>query len=49
MAQSLAPSLDAQIRWVLTTWKTLSQDFKEKQCDIVLGGVSVTLKRQQIA
>lgn len=49
MAQSLATSLDAKISWVPTTWKTLSQDFKEKQCDIALGGVSVTLKRQQTA
>ncbi|CAK6489357.1 Cyclohexadienyl dehydratase [Pantoea sp. Nvir] len=49
MAQSLAASLDAKISWVPTSWKTLSQDFKQKQCDIALGGVSVTLKRQQIA
>ncbi|MBA2816334.1 transporter substrate-binding domain-containing protein [Candidatus Pantoea persica] len=49
MAQSLAASLDAQIRWVPTNWKTLSQDFSEKQCNIALGGVSVTLKRQRTA
>ncbi|RPD99241.1 ArtI protein [Candidatus Pantoea deserta] len=49
LAQSLAASLDASIRWVPTTWKTLSRDFMAKQCDIALGGVSVTLKRQQIA
>ncbi|WP_052118321.1 transporter substrate-binding domain-containing protein [Erwinia oleae] len=49
MAQSLAQSLGAQVKWVPTTWKTLSPDFLAKQCDIALGGVSVTLKRQQIA
>ena len=31
MTQSLAASLDAKISWVPTSWKTLSQDFKEKQ------------------
>lgn len=49
MAQSLAGSLSAKVEWVPTTWKTLSQDFKAKRCDIALGGVSVTLKRQQVA
>jgi len=49
MAQSLAASLGARVQWVPTTWKTLSEDFVAKQCDIALGGVSVTLKRQQIA
>lgn len=49
MAQSLADSLDAKVEWVPTTWKTLSEDFVAKRCDIALGGVSVTLKRQQIA
>lgn len=48
MAQSLAASLGAKVQWVPTTWKTLSEDFVAKQCDIALGGVSVTLKRQQI-
>lgn len=49
MAQSLAASLGAKVQWVPTTWKTLSDDFVARQCDIALGGVSVTLKRQQIA
>ncbi|WP_261642185.1 transporter substrate-binding domain-containing protein [Erwinia mallotivora] len=49
MARSLAKSLDAQIKWVPTTWKTLMQDFLAKQCDIAVGGISVTLKRQQTA
>lgn len=49
MARSLAKSLDAQIKWVPTSWKTLMQDFLAKQCDIAVGGISVTLKRQQTA
>lgn len=49
MAESLAASLGAKVQWVPTTWKTLMQDFIAKQCDIALGGVSVTLKRQQTA
>ncbi|MFS2221097.1 transporter substrate-binding domain-containing protein [Pantoea sp. B65] len=49
MAQSLAESLGARVNWVATTWKTLTPDFLAKQCDIALGGVSVTLKRQQTA
>ncbi|UIA88834.1 transporter substrate-binding domain-containing protein [Erwinia tracheiphila] len=49
MAQSLAASLNAQIKWVPTTWKTLMQDFLDKHCDIAVGGISVTLKRQQSA
>lgn len=49
MAQSLAKNLGAEVKWVPTTWKTLMADFIAKQCDIALGGVSVTLKRQQTA
>lgn len=49
MAESLAKSLGAQVNWVPTSWKTLTPDFLAKQCDIALGGVSVTLKRQQTA
>ncbi|MEN4912492.1 transporter substrate-binding domain-containing protein [Erwinia amylovora] len=49
LAQSLAKTLGAEVKWVATTWKTLTADFTGKQCDIALGGVSVTLKRQQIA
>ncbi|RAP70001.1 bacterial extracellular solute-binding, 3 family protein [Candidatus Erwinia dacicola] len=30
-----------------TTWKTMPSDFIAKQCDVALGGVSVTLKRLQ--
>lgn len=49
MAQSLADSLGAKVKWVQSSWKTLTPDFLAKQCDIALGGVSVTLKRQQTA
>ena len=49
MAQSLAKSLNATVQWVPTTWKTLSDDFVAKQCDIAVGGVSISLPRQQIA
>ncbi len=49
MAQSLAASLGAKVKWVQSSWKTLTPDFLAKQCDIALGGVSVTLKRQQTA
>lgn len=49
MAKALAASLGAKVEWVATSWKTLMPDFLAKQCDIALGGVSVTLKRQQTA
>jgi len=49
MAGSLAKSLGAKVNWVPTSWKMLMPDFLAKQCDIALGGVSVTLKRQQTA
>ncbi len=47
MAQSLARSLDAKINWVPVSWKTLMADFQAQRCDIAVGGVSVTLRRQQ--
>ena len=49
MVQSLAQSLAANIRYVPSTWKTLMPDFLAQQCDIAVGGISVTLKRQQQA
>lgn len=49
MAESLAKSLAARPEWIATTWKTLSDDFIVRHCDIAVGGISVTLKRQQIA
>ncbi|AHF76115.1 Cyclohexadienyl dehydratase [Sodalis praecaptivus] len=49
MAQSLADSLPARIQWVPTTWKSLMRDFSARDCDIAVGGVSVTLDRQKRA
>lgn len=49
MAQSLAESLEAEVKWVPTTWKTLMPDFLAKDCDIAVGGISITLQRQQQA
>ncbi|OON41956.1 ArtI protein [Izhakiella australiensis] len=49
MARSLADSLGAKVNWVPTTWKTLMTDFLAQKCDIAMGGISVTLKRQQQA
>lgn len=48
MAESLAKSLGAKVKWVKTTWKTLTPDFLKGECDIAVGGVSVTLERQKI-
>ncbi|HFK7186511.1 TPA: transporter substrate-binding domain-containing protein [Serratia odorifera] len=49
MAQSLAKSLGAEVKWVKTSWKTLMQDFNAGKCDIAMGGISVTLERQKQA
>ena len=47
MAQSLAKSLGANVKWVKTSWKTLTPDFASGKCDIAMGGISVTLERQK--
>lgn len=47
MAESLAKSLDAKVKWVKTSWKTLMTDFVAGKCDIAMGGISVTLPRQR--
>jgi cyclohexadienyl dehydratase len=47
MAESLASSLGAKVKWVKTTWKTLTPDFVAGKCDIAMGGISVTLERQK--
>lgn len=49
LMENLATSLGATVKWQKTTWKTLMEDFRSKQCDIAVGGISVTLKRQQTA
>ncbi|MFG2530940.1 transporter substrate-binding domain-containing protein [Streptomyces sp. NPDC048516] len=45
MAGDLAKSLDAKPRYVATTWAKLVGDLSAGRCDIVMGGVSVTLPR----
>ncbi|WON76619.1 transporter substrate-binding domain-containing protein [Serratia sp. UGAL515B_01] len=47
MAESLAKSMGAKVKWVKTTWKTLMPDFVSGKCDIAMGGISVTLERQK--
>ncbi|VEI21485.1 Cyclohexadienyl dehydratase precursor [Serratia plymuthica] len=47
MAESLAKSLGAKVKWVKTSWKTLTSDFVAGKCDIAMGGISVTLQRQK--
>ncbi|PKH25423.1 ArtI protein [Enterobacterales bacterium CwR94] len=49
MMTQLADSLGAKVNWVQTSWKGLMNDFLAQQCDIAVGGVSVTLARQQKA
>ena len=48
LAESLAKSLGVKIEWVPTTWKTLMPDFLA-QCDMAVGGVSISLERQKKA
>lgn len=49
MAESLAKSLNAKVKFIDTTWKNLTPDFLKGECDIAMGGISVTLERQKIA
>ncbi len=49
MAESLAASLGVKVKWVPTTWKTMMEDMTSNRCDIAMGGISVTLQRQQRA
>lgn len=48
LAESLAKSLGVKVEWVPTTWKMLMPDFLE-QCDMAVGGVSISLERQKKA
>ena len=48
LAQSLATSLGVEAQFIKTTWSTLMNDFIA-QCDIAMGGVSITLERQKKA
>ena len=47
MAHSLAKSLGAEVEFVQTSWKTLMADFLDDKCDIAMGGISISLARQQ--
>ncbi|MFL9924176.1 transporter substrate-binding domain-containing protein [Herbaspirillum lusitanum] len=47
LAQSLAKSLGVEAQFVKTSWTTLTRDFIA-QCDIAMGGVSITLERQKM-
>ncbi|WP_421505345.1 transporter substrate-binding domain-containing protein [Erwinia rhapontici] len=49
MAESLAKSLGVKVNIVKSTWKTLTPDLVAGKCDIAMGGISVTLARQQQA
>lgn len=49
MAESLAKSLGVKVNFVKSTWKTLTPDLVAGKCDIAMGGISVTLARQQQA
>ncbi|MFG3119028.1 transporter substrate-binding domain-containing protein [Streptomyces sp. NPDC048197] len=45
MARDLARSLDAEPRYVPSTWAGLVGDLAAGRCDIAMGGVSITLAR----
>lgn len=48
LGQSLAKSLGVEAQFVKTTWSTLMNDFIA-QCDVAMGGVSITLDRARRA
>jgi cyclohexadienyl dehydratase len=45
MALAFARSLEAQPRFVRTTWPTLMQDFREGRFDVAISGISITPER----
>lgn len=47
MAQALAKTLNAKVEFVPTSWKSLMADFLTNKCDIAMGGISISLARQQ--
>lgn len=49
LIQGLAKSLNADVKMVKTTWSNLMPDFTAGKCDIAVGGISITLPRQQQA
>ena len=46
LMQSLTASLGVKAEFVKTTWANLLPDFVARKCDIAVGGISVTLERQ---
>lgn len=49
LMDALAKSLGARVEIVKTSWPTLMSDFTSGKCDIGVGGISITLPRQQQA
>lgn len=49
LIDKLAAGLDAKVTIVKTTWTNLMDDFTAGKCDIGVGGISITLARQQKA
>lgn len=49
LMQLLAKSLGAEVVMVKTSWPDLMKDFTSGKCDIGVGGISITLPRQQQA
>ncbi|QCY46997.1 Cyclohexadienyl dehydratase precursor [Glutamicibacter creatinolyticus] len=48
MAQDLAEELGVEVEFVQTSWKNLMPDFLE-ECDMAVGGVSISLERAEQA
>lgn len=46
-AKDLAKSLGVNLKLVKTTWKTLSNDLKEKKFHIAMSGISITQERKK--
>lgn len=49
MARRLAASLNVQVQFVATSWATLLPDLAAGKFDVGMGGISITLPRQQAA
>lgn len=49
LANDLGKALGVEVKFVKTSWPTLSQDFQAGKFDLGMGGVSVNLERQKIA
>lgn len=49
MAEALAKSLDAQPRFVSTSWSALMRDYRAGRFDVAMGGISITPERAKLA